>query len=78
MLTHITTQNLISVIFIVHITILLLIFGCIYANGINSLQKPITRGQILIIIISIWFLLCCFNRKQSEQESTKFDSYNSY
>lgn len=74
MLANISTQNLLNVILIVHLTIIVLIAGSMCVSGTNSLNKPITRGQLLIIILSIWFLLYCHIYRQNENE--KFDSYD--
>ena len=55
----ISTKELLRVMFMIHLTIVVLILASYYDNK-NSINYSITRLQLLIVITSLWLLLYCF------------------
>jgi hypothetical protein len=69
-LFNINFDNFLMIIIIIHIGILLLIGGSALIYGKKTLNYPITRFQLAIIIIFLWlsvFLLF----KEKEKKSTE-------
>ena len=58
-ITNISTKELLKVVFMIHITIVVLILASYYDNK-NSINYSITRLQLLVVIVSLWTLLYCF------------------
>tara|TARA_Y100001958_G_C20987602_1_gene376351 strand:+ start:250 stop:546 length:297 start_codon:yes stop_codon:yes gene_type:complete len=58
-ITNISTKELLKVVFMIHITIVVLILVSYYDNK-NSINYSITRLQLLVVIFSLWTLLYCF------------------
>ncbi len=58
-ITNISTKELLKVVFMIHITIVVLILASYYDNK-SSINYSITRLQLLVVIFSLWTLLYCF------------------
>ena len=58
-ITNISTKELLRVVFMIHITIVVLILASYYDNK-SSINYSITRFQLLVVIVSLWSLLYCF------------------
>lgn len=58
-ITNISTKELLRVVFMIHITIVVLILASYYDNN-SSINYSITRFQLLVVIVSLWTLLYCF------------------
>ena len=58
-ITNISTKELLKIVFMIHITIVLLILASYYDNK-SSINYSITRLQLLVVIFSLWTLLYCF------------------
>ena len=58
-ITNISTKELLKIMFMIHVTIVVLILASYYDNK-NSINYSITRLQLLVVIVSLWSLLYCF------------------
>ena len=58
-ITNISTKELLKIVFMIHITIVVLILASYYDNN-SSINYSITRFQLLVVIVSLWTLLYCF------------------
>ena len=58
-ITNISTKELLKVVFMIHVTIVVLIVASYYDNK-SSINYSITRLQLLVVIVSLWTLLYCF------------------
>lgn len=58
-ITNISTKELLKIVFLIHITIVVLILASYYDNK-SSINYAITRFQLLVVIVSLWTLLYCF------------------
>ena len=58
-ITNISTKELLKIVFLIHITIVVLILASYYDNN-SSINYSITRFQLLVVIVSLWTLLYCF------------------
>lgn len=58
-ITNISTKELLKIVFMIHITIVVLILASYYDNK-SSINYSITRLQLLVVIVSLWSLLYCF------------------
>lgn len=58
-ITNISTKELLKIVFLIHITIVVLILASYYDNK-SSINYSITRFQLLVVIFSLWTLLYCF------------------
>ena len=58
-ITNISTKELLKIVFLIHITIVVLILASYYDNK-SSINYSITRFQLLVVIVSLWTLLYCF------------------
>jgi len=58
-ITNISTKELLKIMFMIHITIVVLILASYYDNK-SSINYSITRFQLLVVIIALWTLLYCF------------------
>ena len=58
-ITNISTKELLKIMFMIHVTIVVLILASYYDNK-NSIDYSITRLQLLVVIVSLWSLLYCF------------------
>ena len=58
-ITNISTKELLKIMFMIHVTIVVLILASYYDNK-SSINYSITRFQLLVVIFSLWTLLYCF------------------
>jgi hypothetical protein len=58
-ITNISTKELLKIMFMIHITIVVLIVASYYDNK-SSINYSITRIQLLVVIVALWSLLYCF------------------
>ena len=67
---NIGLNNFLSIIITIHIGILILIGGSALIYGKKTLNYPITRWQLSIIIIFLWFSVILL-LKEKEKKSTE-------
>ena len=64
-------NNFLSIIIIIHISILLLIGGSALINGNKTLNYPIKRWQLAIIIIVLWIsVMILFKEKETDKKKS--------
>ena len=64
-------NKFLSIIIIIHISILLLIGGSALINGNKTLNYPITRWQLAIIIIFLWIsVMILFKEKETDEKKS--------